>query len=181
MSTTGDNENTRAGAPSPHPELDDLPLGIGLAFERDLFASARETLLRHARDRARVGTGSECEALAREADMVELVALATPDDDVRNAASTARLQALTLLSQTPAATLSDTACKLAALVHELAESVGRSPLSDTCFTLMASVLADLTLLRAGPLTPPPGCELPITTAEDVERWRAVAASREART
>ena len=44
------------------------------------------------------------------------------------------------------------------------------------FVVATSALADLVVLRIGPLTLPRGCDAPVTTDADVAYWRDVAAA-----
>jgi hypothetical protein len=187
MSMTNRCEKKRTAAPSSQSEpqeplvlsqseLGALPLPIGLVFERDPFEGARTALLQATRRSARIGAASEAEALAREATAVELAMLATSDDEVRTAGSHFRIGSLGLLAEAPANSVTDVACKLAVLVREMVTGRDGSPFASVYFALVASSLADLVLLRAGPIVLPAGVELPITTAENVRRWRDVAAS-----
>jgi hypothetical protein len=162
MSKTGDDQDTPATDPSP-----DEPTVTRLTFERDPLGAARATLFHLARARARAGARSAAEALAREATAVELARLRTPDDDVRDAGSQPYFSTLSVLAETPAANLGDVACKLAMAMQALA---GQSR-PEAVDALLNSALADLALLRAGPITLPERAESPIVSAEDVAYWR----------
>lgn len=170
------HDTTQLSEPTLEAPSSGEPDGPLFRFDLDPIGAAGSAMVREALRLARRDARSECEALSRAEAAAELVALATPDEEIRNIAVGEQMNAAQLLAEAPAATYSNVECKLATLLRQMAAGGGGlSEARATHFRLAATTLANLVLLRGGPLTLPDGCDAPIGTADDVARWRAVAA------
>jgi len=99
----------------------------------------------------------------------------TPDDDIRDLAGESGFNAAALLAETPAADARTVRLKLSLLIYRCIGDLDESRLSAQCLKLAAGALADLLVLEDGPIVLPEAARQPIATAEDIARWRRIAA------
>jgi hypothetical protein len=141
-------------------------------FKSDPLGSARRTLCEWAERAAVMPARSKVQAMGRRIAADNMVMCLNPDPDVSDEASKRQVGAIAMLIEEPSQNLSDLATKLAALHQMMAiEANSTYVLSRLELGLVGSMLADAVLLQAGPMTFPEECKQPISTPEDVERWR----------
>jgi len=142
----------------------------------DPIGAARNTLVQHVMDAASACLPWSAPAsAARHATALRTLAGITPDDDIRDLATGRAFNAAELLAETPAADMRTVRLKLSLLVQRCIGDLDETPMSAQCLKLAAGALADLLVLEDGPIEIPPIARQPIATAEDIARWRRIAA------
>ena len=153
-STAGAGEAADWAAPRPETE----------AFGTDPADAARAALVERVRELAAApAAGRPVEALAREMTALHQLGCVTPDEAVRSDASDGATASLRMLSAIPAASAEDVALKLALVLRDSAKNEldGALPGPVARFALLAGALADLLMLRSGPIALPAEAAAPV--------------------
>lgn len=131
-----------------------------------------DALLRVVKDSAGDQGSSSIDAAARKVWALAAVAGGTPDEEVMSAALDDEVRVLSQMAGVQAASIDDVATKLAVVIARLCEHYvhndGDGPAAD--FRVIASALADLVVLRHGPVPLPAGALDPIEDESVALAW-----------
>ena len=157
---------TTEDKPEPHGSSSTFDYNPPLSARMQLFAEVR-------RAAASQEPGAVADSYARASVAVDLLAARTGDDVTRTEACEQTETRLHMLATAPALTIGDVAPKIAALVLELARSGSGGNLSPgpLAFILASCALADLTILRSGPIPLPARAFDAIDNQETIAHWR----------
>ena len=122
----------------------------------------------------------QADAIARTVAAVDFMASHAGNQTTREDAGEQVDNKLHMLATAPALTVSDVVPKVAALVLDLARSGSSGELmaGTASFILAACILADVTLLRNGPIALPPRALDPVDNTEIMAHWRRMAEARQ---
>ena len=174
---TASEPPARANSRAADAPADYAALGVGLDPER----LARFHLFDAVQRAASAGKSDfDADAIARTVAAVDFMAGHAGDQTTREEASEQVDNKLHMLATAPALTVSDVVPKVAALVLDLARSGSSGELmaGTASFILAACILADVTLLRNGPIALPSRGLDPVDNTEIMAHWRQMAEARQ---